>query len=64
MPHCVATEQRTPSAAVAYVLLGHSVADARRDVRMALASTRGWGRVWDAVAGVGGPSDDDSATTV
>lgn len=62
--HCVAAEQRTPSVAVAYgVLLGHSVADARRDVRTALASTRGRGRVWDAVSVLADPSDD-SATTV
>ena len=51
--HCVAAQQRTPSVAVAYaVLLGHSVADARRDVRAALGSTRGRGRVWDAAASV------------
>lgn len=62
--HCVAAEQRTPSVAVAYgLLLGHSVADARRDVRKVLGSTRGRGRVWDAVAGLVDLSDD-SATTV
>ena len=58
--HCVAAEQRTPSVAVAYgVLLGHSIADARRDVRTALASTRGWGRVWDAVSGLADPAGGD-----
>lgn len=62
--HCVAAEQRTPSVAVAYgLLLGHSVADARRDVRTALTSTRGRGRVWDAVSELTNLSDD-SATTV
>ncbi len=55
--HCVAAEQRTPSVAVAYgVLLGHPVEQARRDARAALASTRGWGRVWDAVASIDGPA--------
>ncbi len=53
--HCVAAEQRTPSVAVAYgVLLGHSVEEARRDVKAVLASTRGSGRVWDAVASIDG----------
>ncbi len=49
--HCVAAEQRTPSVAVAYaVLLGGDVDDARRRVAGVLPSTRGRGRVWDAVA--------------
>lgn len=53
--HCVAAEQRTPSVAIAYaVLLGHPVEDARRDVKAALRSTRGWGRVWDAVTSLQG----------
>lgn len=56
--HCVAAEQRTPSVAVAYgVLLGHSVDDARRDVKAALRSTRGRGKVWDAVADLVDPTD-------
>jgi ADP-ribosylglycohydrolase len=49
--HCVAAQQRTPCVAIAYgVLLGHTVEEARRDVTAVLTSTRGWGRVWDAVA--------------
>ncbi|WP_246160435.1 ADP-ribosylglycohydrolase family protein [Nocardioides humilatus] len=61
--HCVAAEQRTPSVAVAYaVLLGHPVEDARRDVKAALASTRGRGRVWDAVSLLA-ESSDKGATT-
>lgn len=51
--HCVAAQQRTPSAAVAYaVLLGHDPAEAQRAVRNAVSSTRGHGRVWDAAAEV------------
>lgn len=51
--HCVAAQQRTPSVAVAYsVLLGHDLEEARGAVRRALPSTRGSGRVWDAVAQV------------
>ena len=55
--HCVAAEQRTPSVAVAYgVLLGHPVEEARRDVPGGMASARGSGRVWDAVASIDGPA--------
>jgi len=51
--HCVAAQQRTPSAAVAYaVLLGHDPAAARRAVRATLPSTRGHGRVWEAAGHV------------
>lgn len=47
--HCVAARQRTPSVAIAYaVLLGHDPAQAQRDVRAVLGSTRGHGAVWDA----------------
>jgi hypothetical protein len=52
--HCVAAQQRTPSVAIAYsIMLGHSPEEARRAVRQALKSTRGWGAVWDAAGEVG-----------
>lgn len=48
--HCVASQQRTPSVAVAYGLLrGHSLTESRDAVRTALPRLRGHGRVWDAV---------------
>jgi len=49
--HCVAAQQRTPSAAVAYaVLLGYDAAEARAAVRAALEDCRGCGSVWDAAS--------------
>lgn len=61
--HCVAAEQRTPSVAVAYgVLLGHPLDEARRDVRAALRSARGSGRLWEAVSFLG-ELPDPSGTT-
>ena len=54
LAHCVAAQQRTPSAAVAYaVLLGHDPSLAQRAVREALLSTRGHGLVWEAATEIG-----------
>lgn len=51
--HCVAAQQRTPSAALAYSrLLGIPVDQAREDIRRALPHLRGHGRLWDAAASV------------
>jgi hypothetical protein len=48
--HCVAGEQRTPSAAVAYgVHLGQSRLDAARAVREVLPRARAHGLLWDRV---------------
>jgi len=48
--HCVAAEQRTPTAAVAYAAhLGQDRAQAAAQVRTALRSTRGEGLLWDRV---------------
>ena len=48
--HCVAAEQRTPTAAVAYAAyLGHDRAEAAAQVSAVLSSTRGFGLLWDRV---------------
>ena len=48
--HCVAAEQRTPTVAIAYsARMGVNRADAARAVRSVLASTRGYGLLWDSV---------------
>lgn len=49
--HCVAAEQRTPSAAVAYAAhLGQDRAEAGRAVRGVLGSARGYGLLWERAA--------------
>lgn len=46
--HCVAAEQRTPSVALAYSRhLGIPPAEAGEEIKAALASTRGSGRLWE-----------------
>lgn len=45
--HCVAAQQRTPSAALAYAaLLGVDADEADHAIRQALPSTRGYGHLW------------------
>lgn len=47
--HCVAAQQRTPSAALAYSrLLGVPAAQAEADIREVLPNLRGHGPVWEA----------------
>ncbi len=54
--HCVAAEQRTPAAAVAYaVLLGLTPEEAARKVMRALPKARGHGLLWEAAAEIGDP---------
>lgn len=49
--HCVAAEQRTPSAAVAYARwLGVPADDAHTQIRAALPSARGVGELWERAA--------------
>ncbi len=56
--HCVAAQQRTPSTALAYSrLLGIPAEQLGADLRNALPSLRGYGRLWDAAAKV--RSDND-----
>ncbi len=51
--HCVAAQQRTPSAALAYSrLLGIDADQARADLRKVLPDLRGHGRLWDAAGEV------------
>ena len=51
--HCVAAQQRTPSAALAYSrLLGIDAEKAQADMRVALPGLRGHGRLWDAAGDV------------
>lgn len=51
--HCVAAQQRTPSAGVAYSrFLGIDAEQARTDIREALPELRGHGRLWDAAGNV------------
>lgn len=51
--HCVAAQQRTPSAALAYSrLLGIEADQAHADLRKVLPDLRGRGRLWEAAAGV------------
>ncbi|MBC7593210.1 MAG: ADP-ribosylglycohydrolase family protein [Kineosporiaceae bacterium] len=51
--HCVAAQQRTPSAALAYArLLGIDAERARADLSVALPGLRGHGRLWDAAGDV------------
>jgi len=51
--HCVAAQQRTPSAALAYArLLGVPADQARLDIRAALKSARGHGALWEHAAAV------------
>ncbi|NYG54963.1 ADP-ribosylglycohydrolase [Nocardioides perillae] len=51
--HCVAAQQRTPSAAVAYaVMLGADPEEARERVLAVLNEARGYGRVWEAAGEV------------
>jgi ADP-ribosyl-[dinitrogen reductase] hydrolase len=48
--HCVAAEQRTPTAAAAYAVhLGQGRVDAAANVRAVLHSARGYGLLWDRV---------------
>jgi ADP-ribosyl-[dinitrogen reductase] hydrolase len=48
--HCVAAEQRTPTAAVAYAAhMGQDRAQAAAQVSAVLDSTRGYGLLWDRV---------------
>ena len=52
--HCVAAQQRTPSAAVAYaVLRGQDPSLAQRAVREAFPGMRGHGPVWEAAIEIG-----------
>lgn len=49
--HCVAAEQRTPTAAVAYARwLGVPAEEARSQIRAALPSARGVGELWERAA--------------
>ena len=55
--HCVAAQQRTPSTAIAYSrLLGVPADQAKADMRRALPSLRGHGRLWEAAADVAEPA--------
>jgi ADP-ribosylglycohydrolase len=57
--HCVAAQQRTPSAAIAYARrLGVSADEAIAAVRKAVPGARGHGRLWDAAASVPATASD------
>jgi len=54
--HCVAAEQRTPSAGLAYArVLGVPADEADEAIRQAVPSARGHGRLWDAARQVPEP---------
>ncbi|MFP5282078.1 MAG: hydrolase, partial [Actinomycetes bacterium] len=54
--HCVAAEQRTPSAAIAYARrLGVPADEAERTVRLVVGNARGRGLLWRAAGRVAPP---------